>query len=104
MNHTFKHCSSCGCEAGLRHNPATGTLFWGCSAHERTGCRWSASPVTGEEWGHAGVVARRNRTRGRVTSQRECVIAKLVGAGFDPSEAVAYVDAAGLLEALKLVA
>lgn len=86
-------------------NRATGNLFWGCSAHASTGCRWSASPVTGEEWGHPAVVSRRSKNRSRVMSRRELAVAQAVSRGLGTHfEVYALANSIGLHELEKMVA
>ncbi len=102
-NFVFERCSSCGCPATTQKNPKTGTLFYGCTAHDHTGCRWTASPETGEEWGNAATVARRSSKRGRATSLHASTIARLRGIHkMAEAEAEAFIAAVGLVEAAAL--
>ncbi len=103
-NFHFTHCGSCGCDAGTATNPATGTLFYCCSAFERTGCRWTASPVTGKQWGLASVVARASSKRSRATSLRADTRARLIGKGHTPEAADELIARLGVLEASEQAA
>jgi hypothetical protein len=103
MNVKFTNCTSCGCEAVLLTNPATGTLFWGCSAHSRTGCKWTASPISGEQWGRAAVVSRRSKKHGQTISLREDIIAKMVGRGMEKSVAIDLINEIGIIKAKELI-
>jgi ssDNA-binding Zn-finger/Zn-ribbon topoisomerase 1 len=99
---TFKHCPNCGADAVTRRNHGR---FYGCFNFFTTGCGWSASPTTGEQWGVNSTVARASKKRSRANSRKALVIPKLQAKfKWTREEAERCVNDNGLFEAERLAA